>query len=102
MARVEENRKTDEYNQQIEQENETIRALAEEEERLKEELETAPRWSATSGLTLLNPQYSKGATSAPFFLLYAPALESSVDPPVERTRTRVLWWLAWSGGAIGA
>jgi Flp pilus assembly protein TadD len=42
MARVEENRKTDEYNQQIEQENEKIRALAEEEERLKEELKQLP------------------------------------------------------------
>lgn len=42
MARVEENRKTDQYNQQIEQQNETIRALAEEEERLKEELQKLP------------------------------------------------------------
>jgi tetratricopeptide (TPR) repeat protein len=42
MARVEENRKTDQYNQQIEQENEKIRALAEEEERLKEELKNLP------------------------------------------------------------
>ena len=42
MARVEENRKTDEYNKQIEEENEKIRALAEEEERLKEELKQLP------------------------------------------------------------
>ena len=42
MARVEENRKTDEYNKQVEQENEKIRALAEEEERLKEELKQLP------------------------------------------------------------
>ena len=42
MARVEENRKTDQYNLQIEQENEKIRALAEEEERLKEELKQLP------------------------------------------------------------
>ena len=42
MARVEENRKTDQYNQQIEEENEKIRALAEEEERLKEELKQLP------------------------------------------------------------
>ncbi|MGB5516183.1 MAG: tetratricopeptide repeat protein [Thermoanaerobaculia bacterium] len=42
IARVEDNRETDQYNQQIEQENEKIRALAEEEERLKEELKNLP------------------------------------------------------------
>jgi tetratricopeptide (TPR) repeat protein len=42
MARVEENRRTDEYNRQVEAENEKIKALAEEEERLKEELKQLP------------------------------------------------------------
>jgi len=42
IARVEENRTTDQYNRQVEQENEKIRALAEEEERLKEELKKLP------------------------------------------------------------
>ncbi len=42
IARVEENRTTDQYNRQVEQENEKIRALAEEEERLKEELKQLP------------------------------------------------------------